>query len=452
MKFLAWDVGIKNLAYSILDFNEETHQKDIIDWGVINLMTEVDEKPKEVHLCSESNATGKKCTQKVVYLFQKDDTKGVCKKHHTMTKYKFDKFLDLSIQATCCFEIINKNSNKKDSTEQPQLCNKNAFSSRKDDLTKTYCNQHLKTLQKKEQFEVYEIKKDKKEMVKAQSVLTLAKRLYQHLDNLKDVLLNVEEIIIENQPVLKNPTMKTIQILLYGYFVINGILTDKIDNMHFFSASKKLEAYDDKDNKIIDTLSHLSSGYQINKKASILYTIEMVKNDIKWFKFFNSHIKKDDLADAYLTNCYYIDRRFKINKFAVQKKVKAKTKKEKEEEFINDETKKPKNFSNNLINDSDSDSDNELDKDLDNLDNFVGDVDDVEEPERDVDDVEEPEEPEEDNKPKKKFIRFKKYVPKNKQQTQNKSSTSTKSTPPSTIAEMARFIPKKKVVGLDKFF
>ena len=439
MKFLAWDVGIKNLAYSILDFNEETNKKDIIDWGVINLMTEVDEKPKEVHLCCESNANGKKCTQKVVYLFQKDDSKGICKKHHTLNKYKFDKFLDLSVQTTCCFEITNKKESK-DSTDskEQKICDKNAFYARKDDLTKTYCNQHLKTLQKKEEFEVYEIKKDKKEMVKAQSVLTLAKRLYQHLDNIKDVLLNVEEIIIENQPVLKNPTMKTIQILLYGYFVINGILTDKIDNMHFFSASKKLEAYDDKDNKIIDTLSHLSSGYQINKKASILYTIEMIKNDIKWFKFFNSHIKKDDLADAYLTNCYYIDRRFKINKFAVQKKVKAKTKKEKEEEFINDETKKPKKFTNNLINDSDSENENEneLDKDLDNLDNFGGDLDDVEEQENEA-------EEEEEVKPKKKFIKFNKYVPKNK--------PTTKSTPPTTIAEIAKFIPKKKVVGLDKW-
>ena len=33
-------------------------------------------------------------------------------------------------------------------------------------------------------------------------------------------LIDVENIFIENQPVLKNPTMKTIQIILYSYYLI----------------------------------------------------------------------------------------------------------------------------------------------------------------------------------------------------------------------------------------
>ena len=104
------------------------------------------------------------------------------------------------------------------------------------------------------------------------------------------------------------------QILLYAYFIMNGILKEKVKNIHFFSASKKLEAFDDVDNKIINTLSHLSGQYQVNKKAAILYTLEMIKQNDKWFKFFNNHQKKDDLADAYLTNCYFIDRKIKPKK------------------------------------------------------------------------------------------------------------------------------------------
>jgi hypothetical protein len=92
---------------------------------------------------------------------------------------------------------------------------------------------------------------------------------------------------------------------------MNGILKDTVKDIHFFSASKKLEAYNDVDDKIIKTLSHLSGQYQVNKKAAILYTLEMIKNNSKWFNFFNTHQKKDDLADAYLTNCYFIDRHFK---------------------------------------------------------------------------------------------------------------------------------------------
>ena len=310
MKFLGWDVGIKNLAYSLIDYNEETQTKEIIDWGVINLMSEVDAEPKHIHLCCESNKKGKKCELKAIYLLQSDETKGVCKVHQKLLKYAQFKFLDLTQKAICCYETFVKKTNT------VKKCEKAAFTTRKDDLTKGYCNQHLKVVQTHDPFEIYEIKKDKKELVREISILTLSKRLFQHLESLGDILLNVDEIIIENQPVLKNPTMKTIQILLYSYFIMNGILKEKVKNIHFFSASKKLEAFDDVDNKIFNTLSHITNQYQINKKLAVLYTNEMIKNDIKWFKFFNTHSKKDDLSDAYLTNCYFIDRQFKINKKA----------------------------------------------------------------------------------------------------------------------------------------
>ncbi len=305
MKFLAWDVGIKNLAYSIIDYNMEEKTKEIIGWGVINLMNELVEKPKDVLLCCESNQKGKKCTSKALFLFQNNPSEGICKMHRAMAKYKPCRFLDLSQPITCCYTSVNKKTNNN------TICGKNATMARKDNLNVTYCNTHLKVIQKKDPFEIFEIKKEKKELVRTMSVLLLATRLYEHLDNLKDILLNVDEIIIENQPVLKNPTMKTVQILLYSYFVMNGIMKEKVKNIHFFSASKKLEAFDDIDGKIMKTLSHLSGQYQVNKKAAILFTQEMIKKNPKWFNFFNTHHKKDDLADAYLTNCYFIDRHFK---------------------------------------------------------------------------------------------------------------------------------------------
>ena len=36
MKILSWDVGILNLAYCLIEFNNETDWK-IIDWDLINL-------------------------------------------------------------------------------------------------------------------------------------------------------------------------------------------------------------------------------------------------------------------------------------------------------------------------------------------------------------------------------------------------------------------------------
>jgi hypothetical protein len=439
MKFLAWDVGVKNLAYSIIDFDTEKHTKEILEWGIINLMTEVDEEKKEDTsiICCESNSKGKKCEAKAIFLFQSDENKGICRKHRSTNKYKHDVFFDLTQKNVCCYEINNKKENTV--TE----CGKNSTFARKDELTKTYCNQHLKILLAKEPFEIYEIKKEKKEMVRAQSILTLARRLYQHLDKLKDILLNVDEVMIENQPVLKNPTMKTIQILLYGYFIMNGILKEKINDIHFFSASKKLEAYDDVDNKIAKTVSHLNGQYQINKKLAILYTTEMIKNNKTWFEFFNSHHKKDDLADAYLTNCFYIDRKFKINKFKPLSKEEKKQKTIKKVEDKKDsESKGTMDRLQSLLNDTNQDDEFNFGDDSLKSKNKILDND------SDEDEIAQPVY----NNKSTNFRQFYKYGKKNTGSSSNTSKT--KVTPNvSSIQDMAKLVPKKKVIsGLDKFF
>ena len=270
------------------------------------------------------------------------------------------------------------------------------------------------------------------------SILTLSKRLFQHLESLGDILLNVDEIIIENQPVLKNPTMKTIQILLYSYFVMNGILKEKVKNIHFFSASKKLEAFDDVDNKIFNTLSHITNQYQINKKLAVLYTNEMIKNDIKWFKFFNTHSKKDDLSDAYLTNCYFIDRQFKINKKAEKiKEKKPKTSKSTSEKTDNKVNEVDFIDENNIsimiddinINDGFNDGFNdEIPEEIsismdDNLENDLTGLNDLED-----DEIEN-----KTNKSKpRKFMKFKQYAKK------PKTPSTPKSTPKSASSNMQK--------------
>jgi hypothetical protein len=438
MKFLAWDVGIKNLAYSIIDFDTDKQTKEILEWGVVNLMTEVDEEKKEQVsiLCCESNAKGKKCEAKAIFLFQSDENKGLCRKHRITNKYKHDVFFDLSQKNVCCYQVNNKKENT------VSECGKNSTFARKDDLTKSYCNQHLKVLLAKEAFETYEIKKDKKELVRAQSIMTLARRLYQHLDKLQDILLNVDEVMIENQPVLKNPTMKTIQILLYGYFIMNGILKEKINDIHFFSASKKLEAYNDVGGKIAKTVAHLNGQYQINKKLAILYTTEMIKNNVPWFNFFNSHHKKDDLADAYLTNCFYIDRKFKINKFKplTKEEKKEQAKKIKDTKESNTE-KSSMNRLQSLINDTTADDEFNFDNDDIKTDANIEDSDD-----------EEIVQPTSSYKPK-NFKQFYHYKKNNTKSSTSTTSSQSKSSNISSIQDMAKFIPKKKVVaGLDKFF
>lgn len=339
MKFLAWDIGIKNLAYSVINYDDQKTTKTILKWGVINLMESPTDAPKKVNLCCETSAKGKKCTAKVAFVFNSDPDKGLCKKHRQMIKYKASKFLDITKKITCVYQVkdkLTKEDKKAGKPQQYHTCGKTAtFCSRKD-LTKSYCNQHLKVVRKKDPFEVYEIKVTKKAKAMGQPLLKLSENLFKHLDAKENDFLDLDEVIIENQPVFKNPTMKTIQILLYSWFVMKGYMEDKVKNINFFSASKKLEAYDDQDDKIAKTVMHLGSQYQINKKLAVLYTQEMIKNNPTWKTFFETHKKKDDLADAYLTNCYYIDREIK-------KKTKKKdTKKTTDDKTVNKDQGKKK--------------------------------------------------------------------------------------------------------------
>jgi len=160
------------------------------------------------------------------------------------------------------------------------------------------------------------------------------------------ILLEANIVIIENQPSLKNPQMKSIQMILYSYFLIYGkIIHKKINSIDFCSASNKLKIYDGppivleikKRNKKEETIKdeiikdeiikdeiikeeimkeeENKKGkkkekikYGDKKKLAIEYTKYFLKkqNEEFFHDFFLNHKKKDDLADSYLQGLYYL--------------------------------------------------------------------------------------------------------------------------------------------------
>jgi hypothetical protein len=171
-------------------------------------------------------------------------------------------------------------------------------------------------------------------------------------------LLDVDSVVIENQPSLKNPQMKSIQMILYSYFLILGkvignseITKSYIQNVDFCSASNKLKVYDGPkivlpekksrakkkneevvDNKIEITIDEENSDnknieiieiiqekeeekkakssslkYADKKRLAIEHALYYLKKDQPtYFDFFNNHKKKDDLADSFLQGLYYL--------------------------------------------------------------------------------------------------------------------------------------------------
>ena len=67
-------------------------------------------------------------------------------------------------------------------------------------------------------------------------------------------LLDVDKVVLENQPSLKNPQMKSIQMIVYSYFICYGKILnnneEKIKHIDFCNASNKLKVYKGTENYI----------------------------------------------------------------------------------------------------------------------------------------------------------------------------------------------------------
>jgi hypothetical protein len=98
-------------------------------------------------------------------------------------------------------------------------------------------------------------------------------------------------ILLENQPVLKNPTMKSVQILLFA--TLRDILQPAPPPLKLVHAGKKVQGMETGD-----------SGYKSRKDASEakveqLLTAGKLDEAAKWLTHFKGHGKKSDLADAF---------------------------------------------------------------------------------------------------------------------------------------------------------
>ena len=191
----------------------------------------------------------------------------------------------LDNQLTCCVTRKGKLCSK-------IACNKVVIN----DKTLGFCN--LKTCQKEltGSYSKKQIKKYKKINANHISLDLLGKNIHAGLCALKNVD-NLDHVLIENQPVLKNPKMKSIQMIIYSFFLFKTTNSDKSFNVKLFNPSTKLQIYD---GPVITTGK--KNKYANRKALSIEYTKYFLNKyeDNKWVNIFNNSKKQDDLADAYL--------------------------------------------------------------------------------------------------------------------------------------------------------
>lgn len=224
MKLLSFDIGIKNLAFCVLEKKEECIT--IVDWGILNVSID-----SVCHHCNLKN--NNQCDKSAKY---KCGELLLCSAHYKLKQYSDKKF-----------------------TKIPK---------HKDHMLHQG-KQIVKTLQDNPHF------------------------------------LQVDKVVIENQPALKNPTMKTIQMMVYSYFLINGITNSEstIEDIQMINARNKLKAYT---GPIIPC--DIKDKYKRTKYLGIQYCLAMIIDQTdQWINLFTTSKKKDDLSDAYLQGVYVMN-------------------------------------------------------------------------------------------------------------------------------------------------
>lgn len=156
-----------------------------------------------------------------------------------------------------------------------------------------YCGTHIKKISDSAKHKI--IKSNCNKI----SLNDLAIKLYNELDNNKNIYIDVDQILIENQPTLKNPKMYGLSILLLSYFIIN-----KKTNISMIAPFKKLSLNPEK------TASELKKGkskneiYSLTKKLGKKYCNALINENDKIL--LSKSKKQDDLSDCFLQGFRYM--------------------------------------------------------------------------------------------------------------------------------------------------
>lgn len=261
MKLLSFDVGIKNLAYCLIEYKNNT--VNIIDWNIINL-------------CKNNENKCNYCLKPAKF-FKKDLY--CCTTHARKEKFRINTS-DLKINKLNINKLREKAEEFDISYNTPIL---------KENLL-NLINEYIE----KNFFE--NIKEDKAEDF---NLITLGISLKNSLDSLFYQFENINYILIENQISPIANRMKTIQGMIAQYFIMKNL-----KQIEFVSAQNKLKYFTEQK----------KTTYCERKKISIETCKDLLlKYNQENLAFFINHKKKDDLADCFLQAFYFFINKNLIN-------------------------------------------------------------------------------------------------------------------------------------------
>jgi hypothetical protein len=280
MRLISFDVGIKNMAYCIIDNSENNYT--IVDWNIIDCSSRINSETPSLE-CNELLKNKCKCKSKAKY-FKNDIF--VCEKHAKLSKKYFIGTKEHEKS------FLNK---KKINEIQELFINTIGVQEKKNK------NEMINSLLSHyNSYKWDNIVKNKQNASKI-DLISIGRNLNEKL-NLNHFLQNATHVIIENQISPIANRMKTIQGMIAQHFISLGI-----NHIEFVSSGNKL--------KELEKISNATTSYKQNKQDGIIHCNKILeeKIDKKWTIHFNNSQKKDDLADCFLQAIWFIEKNKQIN-------------------------------------------------------------------------------------------------------------------------------------------
>lgn len=352
MNIISFDIGIKNLAYCILQVSADDGQLSILDWNVINLL----EVGTNSALCPSAT-----CTHLLNRFEKCENTKGrkkmckPCGKKAVLTVSSGAMFCPRHAKIQTDFLLpspdIAATAIKRLKVDELRAFAKKHGVTGVEESSLTKPQLLEKTLAFFETRRLKPIPKPKVKNSNQTDLVQIGKRIKLAFGEIRDIPI-VTHVLIENQISTVASRMKTIQGMVAQYFIMQ--LDDPV--IEFISSSNKLKNYvkpepslheslpkeslavDSKESLAVDsnkieslentfypTMATAAEDtddetttvplfdkkvYQQHKKDGIHYCLNLLKENSlnHWAELLTTHKKKDDLADSFLQGYWYLQK------------------------------------------------------------------------------------------------------------------------------------------------